>query len=111
MCKHKYTALCNTDTPHMNGDPCGDMPVPLIHNIVSTTLIESDHMPLDLDTIWQVIPGTSYDKKQFAAMTISMHNPTCSILLFSSGQMVVTGGKYWHESVCVCVSLHQLLQE
>ena len=111
MRKRKYTALCNTDTPHMNADPCGDIPVPQIHNIVSTALIESDHMPLDLDAIRQVIPGTSYDKKRFAAMTIRMHNPTCTILLFSSGRMVVTGGKYWHESVCVCLSLRRLLQE
>ena len=68
-------------------------------------------MPLGLETIGEVIPGASYDKKRFAAMTILMHNPTCTILLFSREKMVVTGGKCWYESMCAFLFLKRMLQE
>jgi transcription initiation factor TFIID TATA-box-binding protein len=111
MRKRKYTALAQTGIQHLPVDTCLDTPLPTIHNVVSTAQIEANRMPLDLETIGEVIPGASYDKKRFAAMTIRMHNPTCTILLFSSGKMVVTGGKCWYESMCACLYLKRMLQE
>jgi transcription initiation factor TFIID TATA-box-binding protein len=112
MRKRKYTALAQTGIQHAPvEDALGDTPLPTIHNVVSTAQIEANCMPLDLETIGEVIPGASYDKKRFAAMTIRMHNPTCTILLFSSGKMVVTGGKCWYESMCACLFLKRMLQE
>ena len=111
MRKRKYTALCPEETLPSRTECSANVPVPTIHNIVSTGLMTCDVMPLDLTAVRDVIPGASYDKKRFAAMTIRMHNPMCTILLFSSGRMVITGGKHWHESVHVCLSLRRLLQE
>jgi len=111
MRKRKYTALPLAIATHAHAAPRDDIPVPTIHNIVSTAQIEACHMPLDLDVMGEVIPGASYDKKRFAAMTIRMHRPTCTILLFRSGKMVVTGGKCWYESVCACLSLKAILRK
>ena len=111
MRKRKYTALCAEDTAPASTGLFPDAPVPVIHNVVSTAMIESSSIPLRLEDIREMIPGTCYDKKRFAAMTIRLHNPVCTVLLFSSGRMVVTGGKCWHESVCACIALRRLLQQ
>ena len=46
---------------------------------------------INLQTISDCIPNTSYDKKKFAAITIRIANPKTTALLFSSGKLVVTG--------------------
>jgi transcription initiation factor TFIID TATA-box-binding protein len=87
------------------------MPVPTINNIVSTAQIVASRMPLDLDLICKIIPASSYDKRRFAAMTIRLANPNCTLLLFSSGKLVVTGGKHWYESVLSCLYISRLLRD
>ena len=82
-----------------------EMPAPVIHNIVSTAQIESTRMPMDLQAISEVLPGSSYDRRKFAAMTIRLANPSCTLLLFSSGKLVVTGGKSWYEGVLSCLRI------
>jgi len=86
------------------------MPAPVIHNIVSTAQIESTRMPMDLQAISEVLPGSAYDRRKFAAMTIRLANPSCTLLLFSSGKLVVTGGKSWYEGVLSCLRIARFLQ-
>lgn len=80
-------------------------PVPVIHNIVSTSFIRCSHT-IDLCLLSRLIPYSFYDRSRFAAITIRMQSPNCTTLLFSSGKLVVTGGRDWYEcvlaSLCVC---------
>ena len=110
MRKRLYTPLQLSSLAPAAGsdDPC--MPMPIIHNIVSTAQIESTKMPMDLQAISEVLPGSSYDRRKFAAMTIRLANPSCTLLLFSSGKLVVTGGKNWYEGVLSCLRVARFLQ-
>ena len=80
-------------------------PVPTIHNIVSTSLIQSS-VAIDLTALSRLLPFSFYDRNRFAAITIRIKSPDCTTLLFSSGKLVVTGGRDWYEcvlaSLCVC---------
>lgn len=58
---------------------------------MSTTHIKSISGKLDLSTIAESIPNSSYDRKRFAAITIRINNPKTTGLLFSSGKLVITG--------------------
>jgi len=111
MRKRFYTPL--QGAPAALGAPCEEddsAPVPVIHNIVSTAQIDSTKMPMDLQAISEVLPGSSYDRRKFAAMTIRLANPSCTLLLFSSGKLVVTGGKNWYEGVLSCLRIAKFLQ-
>lgn len=116
MRKRKYTSLQQVQaadvlTPDaLLSDPALS-PTPVIHNIVSTAQIASTCPSLDLDKICEILPGSSYDRKKFAAMTIRLAHPNCTILFFSSGKLVVTGGKTWYESILSCLSIKNFLQD
>lgn len=87
------------------------VPLPVVHNIVSTAQIESSLKQLDLDKVRQLLPFSFYDRSKFAAITIRLSNPECTTLLFSSGKLVVTGGRTWYESVYSSLYVAQLLGE
>lgn len=106
MRKRYYTALPHATLPSVDDST----PLPVIHNIVSTAHIWASEMPLDLPQIQEILPGSAYDRKKFAAMTIRIANPNCTLLLFSSGKMVVTGCHTWYEGVLSCLSLTRILQ-
>ena len=108
MRKRFYTPLSVCSEPP-SSDP-DSAPVPVIHNIVSTAQIDSTKMPMDLQAISEILPGSSYDRRKFAAMTIRLANPSCTLLLFSSGKLVVTGGKNWYEGVLSCLRIARFLQ-
>jgi transcription initiation factor TFIID TATA-box-binding protein len=110
MRKRKYTPLQN-DSTKTDQEVDELMPIPIVHNIVSTAFIKSSAEVLDLNKIQEVLPGSSYDRKKFAAMTIRLFDPNCTILLFSSGKLVVTGGKTWYESIHACLFLRKFLQD
>ena len=107
MRKRKYTAL------EPSASPCADasMPDPIIHNIVSTAQIEGSVMPLDLTRISLLLPGSSYDKRRFAAMTLRLANPACTVLLFSSGKMVITGGRNLYDCMLSALTVTNLLRK
>jgi len=43
-----------------------------------------------------------YDKQKFAAITLRLHSPICTVLLFTSGKLVLTGSKTFLECVYAC---------
>lgn len=93
MRKRKYTSLSTSEPLQDN------LPMPVVHNIVATAQINCSMPKLDLEKIRRLLPYSFYDKNKFAAITIQLSNPECTILLFSSGKLVVTGGRTWFESV------------
>jgi transcription initiation factor TFIID TATA-box-binding protein len=99
MPKRKYTAIA-AGVDSVRAD---EVPVPTFHNGVSTSQISSDR-PIDLTKVSLILPYSFYDKQRFAAITIRLTSPNCTTLLFSSGKLVVTGGRNWYE--CVLASLY-----
>ena len=89
MRKRCYTLL-EGPKPSLDG-----VPLPVVHNLVCCSMIQSQRKHLDLDLIKTLLPFSFYDKKKFAAITIRLSNPECTALLFSSGKLVVTGGRCW----------------
>lgn len=60
------------------------MSIPQIHNVVATIQIECD--PINIHRLSQLLPYSSYDKAKFAAITLRLLQPTCTCLLFTSGE-------------------------
>ena len=70
-----------------------------VHNLVGTSRICSKLLKLDLRAICNLLPNAYFEKQKFAAITIRLGEPLCTVLLFTSGKMVLTGCK----SVLDCV--------
>lgn len=68
-----------------------NIPEACIHNLVGTANIESSVKEFDLEIISKIMPNATYDQQKFAAITIRIVNPVCTVLLFTSGKMVLTG--------------------
>jgi transcription initiation factor TFIID TATA-box-binding protein len=118
MRKRKYSHLDHTsighnfcdisESPHKYAShPDSGVPEAHIHNLVGTALIKSSVVPLDLHMIARLLPNLVYDRQKFAAITIRMHSPMCTSLLFTSGKMVLTGCKNF--TACVLAS-HYIVQ-
>lgn len=75
-----------------------DKVVPATHNMVTTMHIGS-RSEIDLETIFQCLQNSSYDKQRFAAITIRIAYPKTTALLFSSGKLVITGSVSRHMSI------------
>lgn len=120
--------LSNQNMPHET------MPLPEIHNIVSTSKIicippcwAPHHKPLpsslsdceaetgpayiNLEAIHEDIQSSHYDKKRFAAITIRIEDPTVTALLFTSGRLVITGSKCWYECMLASLIIVQMIKE
>jgi transcription initiation factor TFIID TATA-box-binding protein len=106
MRKRTYTALSRDE----DVVPEPDTPAPMIHNIVCTAQLQSSSMPLPLPLLNALLPGSFYDKRRFAAMTVRFAHPHCTVLLFSSGKLVVTGGRSWYDCVLCCLSMANTLR-
>jgi transcription initiation factor TFIID TATA-box-binding protein len=85
-------------------------PLPTVHNIVATSQILSSLPLLDLNKIHSMLPFSFYDQHKFAAITVRLHEPDCTTLLFSSGKLVVTGCRTWYECVYASLFIAGLLQ-
>jgi len=90
--------------PPPDPDAC---PEAQIHNLVGTAKINCSGGPLDLFSISKLLPNSVYDKQQFAAITIRIAEPACTVLLFTSGKMVLTGCRTF--LACVAAS-HEVVQ-
>ena len=69
----------------------GARPCALVHNVVGTAKIAVTPGPLDLRLVNTLLPNSCFVKKKFAAITVRLREPTCTILLFGSGKCVLTG--------------------
>ena len=111
MRKRKYSSLVPSLTEAVHdedGIPC---PQPIIHNIVATSQISGTMKKLDLHKIHEVLPFSFYDQRKFAAITVWLHQPVCTTLLFSSGKLVVTGCRTWYQCVYASMVIANLLNE
>jgi transcription initiation factor TFIID TATA-box-binding protein len=88
----------------------GDAPCAEVHNLVGTGKIYSSVLPLDLKHVSRVLPNTHFDKQKFAAITVRLHAPMCTVLLFTSGKLVLTGAKTFCECLYACSRVLQLLR-
>jgi transcription initiation factor TFIID TATA-box-binding protein len=108
MRKRKYSKLQPTHVPALSLD---GTPMPTVHNIVATSQILSSLPMLDLHRIHEMLPFSFYDQNKFAAITVRLHEPDCTTLLFSSGKLVVTGCRTWYECVYASLFVAKLLGE
>ena len=88
-----------------------DTPVPLCHNIVSTSQIKTSMKEINLSRLASLFPFTSYDRKRFAAITIRPANPHCTCLLFGSGKLVITGSTSFHACLVASQTITEMLRE
>jgi len=112
MKKRLYSALTPDDLAMASfyEGKSSDTPVAFIHNIVSTTKIVSSVMPINLNYVNLVLPNSFYDKRKFAAITIRIDNPTCTVLLFSSGKLVLTGSQSWYKCLHASLEVVKMLR-
>lgn len=87
-----------------------DAPVTFVHNLVCTCLIKSSVSSMNLKCISECLPNSVYDRQKFAAVTIRLHQPMCTILLFTSGKMVLTGCKTYVDCVLAALQVTRLLR-
>lgn len=73
----------------------GDESETMVHNMVSTSVVHGNRMPINLSQLAALLPCSTYDRKRFAAITIRIDHPRCTALLFTSGKLVITGVKSW----------------
>ena len=91
MCEHSYN--------HVSEIAC-------IHNLVGTSRVLTSLHALNLEMISHALPNAQYEKQKFAAITIRLASPFCTVLLFTSGKMVLTGCKTYLD--CLYASLNIL---
>jgi transcription initiation factor TFIID TATA-box-binding protein len=115
MRKRKYSTLSPTDMLEGFKWNLEGTPLPTVHNIVATSQIGGAAMmtagALDLHRIHEMLPFSFYDQQKFAAITVRLHQPDCTTLLFSSGKLVVTGCRTWYECVYASLFIAELLNE
>ncbi len=63
----------------------------MVHNVVGTAKVFCSSLPFDLQLIHSILPNTTFKKKKFASITIRLFDPHCTVFLFASGKMVLTG--------------------
>ncbi len=85
-------------------------PLPFIHNIVATAQIEIS-TPLQLDRLKQIFRFSSFNRRKFAAVTLRLVRPNCTILLFTSGKLVITGSKSSSEALLSAYRIRRLLRQ
>jgi transcription initiation factor TFIID TATA-box-binding protein len=85
-------------------------PTPFIHNIVATAQIDTPS-PLQLDRLKQIFRFSSFNRRKFAAVTLRLVRPNCTILLFTSGKLVITGSKSSAEALLAVYRIRRLLRE
>ena len=88
----------------------GSVPVSSVHNLVGTAMIEKCFRILDLRTISRLLPNCVYDQQKFAAITIRIYRPSCTVLLFTSGKMVLTGCRSFMQCVLAAHEVVRVLR-
>lgn len=89
----------------------GNVILPTVHNIVSTSTVESSSGYIDLQRVSKLLPNSRYDRKRFAAVTLRIAEPNCTGLLFSSGKLVVTGSVSRYACILASHTISALLRD
>ncbi len=79
-----------------------------IENVVASSSIGNE---LDLWDVHEALEGSEYDPDKFPGLIYKMDNPNTSLLLFSSGKMVCTGGVTLEEPQKSVDKIKKLLNE
>jgi len=103
-----YRSLSGRET---SGEDIAACPEAQIHNLVGTAKIIGGAGALDLFVISKILPNSIYDKQKFAAITIRISEPQCTVLLFTSGKMVLTGCRTFLECISASHEVVRLLQK
>jgi transcription initiation factor TFIID TATA-box-binding protein len=99
--------------------PAVPAPVPEIHNMVSTTQIRATRVGpggrlephhICMRRTRGCVPCTAYDRRRFAAITLKLAGPNCTALLFTSGKLVITGNRTWHQSLYAAMQITRILR-
>lgn len=96
LANESFTTQIDSWTANVLGDgseAVDNKPRPVVHNLVGTCVMKSSSLPLNLRQISYILPNAHYDKQKFAAITLRLATPACTVLLFTSGKMVLTGSK------------------
>ena len=80
-----------------------------VHNLVGTCQIKSKGN-LDLEVISRFMPNSLYERQKFAAITIRLGSPQCTVLLFTSGKLVLTGCKSFMEVLLASMNTLYMLR-
>jgi len=59
-----------------------------IENVVALACL---YQPLDLESIYRVVPGVEYNPERFPGLIYRLRRPRATVLVFSSGKMVCAG--------------------
>ena len=86
-----------------------ERPIPVVHNLVATAQIQTS-APLQLDRLNQIFRFSSFNRRKFAAVTLRLTRPNCTILLFTSGKLVITGSKSSSEALLSAYHVSRLLR-
>ena len=82
----------------------------LVHNVVGTARIAVSTTPLDLQLVNTLLPNSCFVKKKFAAITVRLSDPTCTMLLFGSGKCVLTGCRDFISCIRAVYNILELLR-
>jgi transcription initiation factor TFIID TATA-box-binding protein len=82
-----------------------------VHNLVGTSRVCSGLGVIDLLAVSNLLPNSLFEKQKFAAITIRLGEPMCSVVLFTSGKMVLTGCKSLLDCILASKIVANLLRE
>lgn len=111
MRKRKHNAITHAPQAEVPAVVDTEAPIPLCHNIVSTTQIQcKERIDIDLQRLAMLFPCSTYDRKRFAAITIRLSAPQCTCLLFGSGKLVITGSTCYHACIMAAHTVSSMLR-
>jgi transcription initiation factor TFIID TATA-box-binding protein len=64
------------------------LPLIKIENVVALAYL---NQPLDLESIYRVVPSVEYNPERFPGLIYRLRRPRATVLVFSSGKMVCAG--------------------
>ena len=105
-----HCCTCAIDLHYEVSRDAGRVRAAMVHNVVGTAMIFCSSAPLDLNLIHSIMPNSTFKKKKFAAVTIRLCDPNCTVLLFASGKMVLTGCRDFMTCILACHSVVDLLR-
>jgi transcription initiation factor TFIID TATA-box-binding protein len=82
-----------------------------VHNLVGTSRIVSNLPAINLLAVSNLLPNSSFEKQKFAATTIRLGQPTCTVLLFTSGKMVLTGCRSLLDCILASLIVKNILSD